>query len=134
MRPASYEAVIEGLCEVAGVDGAAQIVEGQHVTLDGRLVGLIPDLDAEVPTLSVYIELGPTFPERDSALYARLLAENLAAPRFLPGRWGLHPETHEAVYALTVDLASLDGAGLAALLETEIPRATQAMARLSQPT
>ncbi len=96
------------------------------------LVGLIPHLDRVDPMLSVYVEMGETCLDVDASLYARLLETNLHAPDPIPGRWGLHPQSRQAVYCMSFGLYELDGAQLAHLLKSRIALARQVLEPIAQ--
>jgi hypothetical protein len=129
---AAYELLIRELCESADIPDWEEIARTQHITIDGNLVALVNEVHSEQPTLSVHVTLGPTFPERDGELYARMLAANIDKAQDMPGHYGLHPTGRQAVYTLSLDIESLTGAQLAELLETQIVLAKRRMQELSQ--
>jgi hypothetical protein len=70
---AAYAELIRDFCEAADIGSWNDVVQSKHVAMEDRLIGLIP-MDGELPTLSVCIELGQTYPDRDGSVYERLLA------------------------------------------------------------
>jgi hypothetical protein len=119
MEPASADtpcdALLREFCEALGLADWKSLAESQHLIVDEHLVGLIPQLDAETPMLSMCVELGQSYPCRDAALYQRLLEANLTTDG-LAGHYGLHPETLQVVYLMQLPLDTLTGVGLANLL------------------
>jgi len=62
-----------------------------------------------------------------------LLETNLHAPERIPGRWGLHPQSRQAVvYCMSFGLYELDGAQLAQLLKSRMALATQILEPIAQ--
>lgn len=134
MNTPAYEKLIEDLCESAGIAGWAEVASSRHVQVGNQLIGFIPVLHGDVPSLSIYVELGQTFPERDTAIYQRLLAANLQSDPELLGHFGLHPESHQAVYKFSVGLETMRGVELAGLLDTQAGLATRCMQALMEAT
>ncbi len=117
---AQYDVLVQDLCRAAGIEGWSAIAASQHMIVGDQLIGLIPNFEGQEPTLSIYIELGQTSPERDAALYARMLESNLQAPEGTQGRYGLHPESKQAVYCMSFGLFATSGAEIARLLEAQL--------------
>lgn len=115
-----YETVIREFCEVLDLADWPALVRSEHITVGERLVGLIPLPQAPVPTLSVCVELGQTYPERDAALYARMLEANLSRDPGLPGHYALHADSGQAVYLMDLDLDTLTGAEVARMVAQAI--------------
>jgi hypothetical protein len=117
---ASYEELIRDLCRCAGIEGADEVVRTQHVQYGDKLIGLIPEDTPDGLILAVYIEVGQTWPDHDSSLYERMLTANVTASPDLPGHYGLHPTSHQAVYCMRFDLEGMQGDRLASLLDAGV--------------
>lgn len=129
---ALYEDLIQGLCHAAGIEDWGNVAASQHLRMGDELIGLVPDTDRDPPTLSIYIELGHTHLQSDSDLYARMLEANLSMPPKMPGHYGLHPETQQAVYTFSLGLDEMDGDELAAHLDSQIDLSRNAMKNMAQ--
>ena len=92
----AYADVIRDFCAAAGIAEVDDVLESQHITVSDRLIGLIPIESNETPMLSVCIELGQTYPERDAHVYERLLAANLDAGIAMKGHYAIHHESKQA--------------------------------------
>jgi hypothetical protein len=127
----NYEHVIRDMCEVAGIARWEEVARTRHLAIGDQTIGLIPDFETVPSTLSVYIELGQSYPERDAGLYLRLLGSNLFRPDGLSGRFAVHPESRQIVYCITLDLPDLQGADLANLIDKQMDAAASCLVQLS---
>ena len=119
-RQSEYEALIREFCDAAGILEWAQLIETRHIAVGDRLVGLIPVLDGDVATVSVCIELGQTYPDRDAEIYECLLEANLEAGLGMRGHYALHGASKHAVYCMCLGLDGLTGTELARILDEEL--------------
>lgn len=118
----AYERLIKDLCESVGIENWNEILRSQHIMVGDYVVGLInEDNDIYANELSIYVELGPIFPEREPDLYRRMLVANLERNPALTGRFGVHPDTGSAVYYIRLDMSQHMGANaLVDLLNTQV--------------
>jgi hypothetical protein len=81
MDNGDYARLIGDLCATVGSLSAKEVIGKQHVTIDGKTVGVILDEKVSRELIFVYVDLG-AFPEgREQELQWRMLASN---PE---GRW-----------------------------------------------
>jgi hypothetical protein len=106
MDAGAYESMVREMCEYVGLEDWKKVIRTRHLMIGEMLAGLIYDDQADASQLHVYFELGPTFPERDTSLYARMLAANLGRQGWLPGYLGLDPDTGQGVYHICIDLST----------------------------
>lgn len=128
MDTAAYESLISQLCEAHGSPGATSgVIACQHLEIEGRLVGLIPQ---EGFGLDVFIEMEQTYPDRDRSLYEKILRGNISLGADLIGFFGLHPEGNRVVYRMRLP-ADLTGEELSAALLGQMAAASQALQTIS---
>ncbi len=122
MEMHAYERLIKDLCECVGIENWRDILQGQHIMVGDYVVGLInEENDIYANELSVYIELGPIFPEREPDLYRRMLVANLERNPALTGCFGVHPDTGSAVYYIRLDTSQhMDANALVEILNTQV--------------
>ena len=121
----SYENMVREMCAYVGLEDCSQIIRTRHLMIGDVLTGLIYDEQADPGHLHIYFELGPTFPERDPELYAKMLAANLDRQAELSGHLGLDPDTGQGVYHILLDMkARPGGKWLADFLATQADAAS----------
>lgn len=125
-----YERVIRELCHGAGIEPWEEVARARHIESDGRTIGLIPD--AVHGGLSVYIDLGPLFAQRDPAVHERLLVANLERRGPLAGAFCVHPHTGHAVYHLPLP-RQVTGAELSGILTDAVERIAARFEALLHP-
>ena len=115
-----YAEVVREFCAALGIGTWQEVLASRHVELEGRLVGLVPPANDDEPLLSVFIELGATYPDRDGAVYERLLAANMEGGLAMRGHYAIHPQGRQAVYCMRFPLGGIQGADLALIVMSEL--------------
>lgn len=121
MNEAAYEQKVADFCQHAGIAPWQDVARSQHIEVDGKVVGLIPD-PSEDGRISVYIDLGPVFTERDPQLFEQMLVANLEPRGATAGAFGIYPGNGNAVYHLSVP-PQVNGHELAGLVATALEQA-----------
>ena len=96
-----YLKLIKDFCLEVGIDSWEQVARTGHIEIDNRVIGLIHDGEPG-GGMSIYVDLGALFTERDPGIYQKMLVANLAPHRELTGCFGVHPSTGNAVYRMRI--------------------------------
>jgi len=134
MHEAAYARLIWRLCQAKGINNWRDVVTQGRIEVGGRVVGLVHDGgDLDSKELSLHVEFEPVVPS-DDGLYLRLLQANIRRHQGLKGRFGVHPDTGNAVYSLQVNAGpELDGARLAELVRKQVAGAAAALDDIRTP-
>lgn len=101
MEDTDYQLKIAEFCTHAGIAEWEEVVRTQHIEVQGKTIGLIPD-PGGAGRLSVYIDLGPVYVERDPRLFEQMLIANMEPRGPLSGAFCIYPESGNAVYHMAV--------------------------------
>src|SRR4051794_36444870 len=124
MNRGLYENIIRRLCESADIPDWKEVLRTQHVTVRGKVVGLINEDREDFQRLLVYVDMGPLHAERDADMYRRMLMANLDQRRPFDGCFGLHPSTGGSVYHMRLNVSiPMEGGAFAELLVAQIDAA-----------
>lgn len=104
-----YKSTIADFCKHAGIAQWEQVVHTQHIEVQGKIIGLIPDTGGR---LSVYIDLGPVSIERDPRLFEQMLIANIEPRGSISGAFCIYPASGNAVYHMSMQ-AQISGEELA---------------------
>lgn len=95
MDETQYQLKIADFCSYAGIAQWEEVARTQHIEVQGKTIGLIPDPGGR---LSVYIDLGPVYLERDPRMFEQMLVANMEARGSLSGAFCIYPDSGNAVY------------------------------------
>jgi hypothetical protein len=103
MTQTDHEALLTDLCAEACIQDCATVLKTHHIDVAGRTIGLIADPTGN-ESLSVYIDLGPVYPVRDTQLQSLMLEANMQPNGAVAGAFALDTQTYEAAFHMPVAL------------------------------